>query len=192
MPFTRQFIKNAAKECDVDLPKELVDTLINEHLSVRDTYAESRVKEALEEQKPADPTPVKESDEYKALKKEFEDYKTQVNSEKAAAKIKDAYRAMLKECGISDKRIDAVMRVSDTSKVELDGEGKIKGVDELMESVKKEWSDFIVKDDKRGASTETPPGGTDDPGSGGKSRAAQVAAEHYARLYGTPKDGGEK
>lgn len=189
MPFTRQFIRSSAKECDVELPKELIDTLINEHMSSQDTYAEDRVKKALEENKPADPAPIKESDEYKALKKEYDDFKAQVEGEKAQAKKREAYKAMLEDVGISEKRIESVLKVSDVDKIELDDDGKIKGIDDLKKAVKEEWSDFITKDEKRGVETPTPPAGTGTPGEGkGTSRAAQVAAQYYERLYGKKQE----
>lgn len=185
MPFTRQFIRSAAKECDVELPKELIDTLINEHMSAQDNYAEDRVKKALEENKPADPAPIKESDEYKALKKEYDDYKAQVEGEKAQAKKREAYKAMLEDVGVSEKRIESVLKVSDIDKVELDEDGKIKGIDDLKKAVKEEWADFITKDEKRGVETPTPPAGAGNPGDGKTpNRAAQVAAQYYERLYG--------
>ncbi len=185
MPFTRQFIRTSAKECDVELPKELIDVLIKEHMTAQDAYAEDRVKTALEENKPAEPAPVKESDEYKALKKEYDDYKTKIEGEKTQAKKRDAYRAMLEEIGISEKRIESVLKVSDIDKIELDENGKIKGVDDLKKTLMEEWADFITKDEKRGIETPTPPAGVGNPGDGRQpSRAAQVAAQYYERLYG--------
>ena len=75
MAFTREFIRKTAKECGLDIPKEFENALVDEHLSARDTYAEAQVKDALEKNKPAEPPKIKDTDEYKALKKEFEDYK---------------------------------------------------------------------------------------------------------------------
>jgi Skp family chaperone for outer membrane proteins len=67
-----------------------------------------------------------------------------------------AYRELLKAAGISEKRIDAVLRVSDVDGVEL-VDGKIKGADKLTESVKNEWGDFIVTTTTKGADTPNPP-----------------------------------
>ena len=59
-------------------------------------------------------------DKHDALKKEFEGMKNeQAKKETHAAKEK-AYRALLKETGVSEKRIDAVLKVSDVDGVELD------------------------------------------------------------------------
>src|SRR5699024_12135860 len=66
MAFTREFIRKAAKECGLDIPKEFENALVDEHLSARDTYAEAQVKDALEKNKPAEPPKIKDTDEYKA------------------------------------------------------------------------------------------------------------------------------
>ena len=94
---------------------------------------------------------------YEAIKEEFEGYKTeQTKKENHAAKEK-AYRALLQEAGVSEKRLESVLRVSDVDSVELDDKGTIKGADKLAESIKSEWADFITTTQTRGASTSNPP-----------------------------------
>ena len=94
---------------------------------------------------------------YEAIKEEFEDYKSeQAKKETRAAKEK-AYRELLKQAGVSDKRLDAVLRVSDVDSVELDDKGAVKDVDKLTESIKSEWSDFIQTTTTQGAQTAAPP-----------------------------------
>ena len=53
MPFTREFIRKAAKESGVEVPKELEDALVQEYLSEKEDYTSEKVKEALENHKPA-------------------------------------------------------------------------------------------------------------------------------------------
>ena len=67
---------------------------------------------------------------------------------------------MLKDAGVSEKRIDSIIRVTDLNKVELDDEGKIKDSGELAKSIKDEWSDFIVTESKQGANVSNPPANT--------------------------------
>ena len=67
---------------------------------------------------------------------------------------------MLKDIGVSEKRLDSVMRVADLDSFELDENGAIKDVDELKASAKNDWSDFIVSEGIKGASTPTPPSNT--------------------------------
>lgn len=96
---------------------------------------------------------------YEAIKEEFEQYKADVAARETQTRVESAYRALLKQAGISDKRIDAVLRVSDLSKVKLTEDGKIEGADEMLSGIKEEWSDFITTTSTHGAETPTPPAG---------------------------------
>ena len=97
---------------------------------------------------------------YEKLKADFDKYKGEQEEKEIFSKKSDAYRELLKAAGISEKRIDAVLRVSDIKGVELDEEGKIKDADKLTETVKNEWADFITSTHKKGADTSTPPSNT--------------------------------
>ncbi len=108
---------------------------------------------------------------YDALKEEFDDYKNGIETEKTNNNKKEAYKALLKEIGISEKRIDAVARLVELDKIKLDKDGKIEGSDNLKKSLKEEWSDFIVKEGKEGAGTATPP-----EGSGSKKTKEEIMA----------------
>lgn len=157
MAFTREFIRKAAKESGIEVPKEFENALIDEHLSARDTYADAQVKDALEKNKPANAPKVKDSEEYKALKKLFDDYKADVSAKEARSVKEKAYRELLRQAGVSEKRLDAVLRVSDVDGVELDENGAIKDADKLTASIKSEWADFIQTTTTQGAPTATPP-----------------------------------
>ena len=94
---------------------------------------------------------------YDAIKEEFDGYKNeQIKKETHAAKEK-AYRDLLKQAGVSEKRLESVLKVSDVDSVELDEKGGIKGAGKLAESIKSEWADFITTTETRGASTSNPP-----------------------------------
>ena len=112
------------------------------------------------------------------IEKDFNDYKQSVTAKETTAKKTDAYKQLLKDAGISEKRIDAVLKVSDISAIELDKEGKIKDVETLTENVKNEWSDFIVTAGKQGAETPNPPANN-----GGSSTRASVASQRVADFY---------
>ena len=96
-------------------------------------------------------------DKYDALKGEFDTYKSEQASKETKAAKEKAYRALLQEAGVSEKRLESVLRVSDVDSVELDEKGAIKGADKLTESIKREWADFITTTQTRGASTSNPP-----------------------------------
>lgn len=94
---------------------------------------------------------------YEALKEEFESYKTEQEHAKSHADKADAYRKILQEIGVSEKRIDSIIKVTDVDSLEFDSNGVVKDADSLKKTAKDEWADFIVKEDTKGAETATPP-----------------------------------
>lgn len=115
--------------------------------------AEEKVKELTEATKGSADFEKKYTD----LKKEYEEFKTGKEKEAQEAKVRNAYRALLKNAGVSEKRLDTVLKVSDLSAVKLDKDGNIEGADALTETIKKDWSDFITTLGTEGAKTATPP-----------------------------------
>ena len=95
--------------------------------------------------------------EYDALKAEYDKYKGEITAEKERNAKETAYRELLKAAGVSEKRISAVVKVTDIDSVELDKDGKIKDADKRTEFVKTEWSDFIETTTTKGANTANPP-----------------------------------
>lgn len=158
MAFTREFIRKTAKECGVEIPKEFENALVDEHLSARDTYAEAQVKEALENNKPAETPKIKDTEEYKKLKKEFDDYKAEISGKEAKAAKESAARAFFEGKGITGKSLDIAMRGSgaEIAALELDGD-KIKDTSALDALVKDTYSGLVSTTTIRGAQTATPP-----------------------------------
>lgn len=125
---------------------------------------------------------------YNDIKKEFDDYK-QAQDEAAKKKAKeDAYRSMLKEIGVVDKRIDSVMRVTSLDDVTIGEDGKLEGIEDLKKSATEEWSDFIGKPETRGAGESNPPANDPKPPKK-ESRAAQLEQKYHGDVYGNiPSD----
>ena len=96
-------------------------------------------------------------EEMEKLQKQYNDYKADVDAKEIKSKKAEAYKKLLKETGVSEKRIDAVLRVTDINSLEFDEEGKLKNVDELVKNIKSEWNDFIATESTQGAVTSTPP-----------------------------------
>lgn len=115
----------------------------------------AEIKDA-EEKNGKDPYKVK----YEAIKEDFENYKKDVEAKATKANKEKLYTELLKEAGVADKRIAAILRVSDLDKMEVDADGKLKDSKELSKSIKEEWADFITKTESKGAETATPPGST--------------------------------
>lgn len=99
---------------------------------------------------------------YNALKKDFEDYKGKIKADEAKRAKTEAYKTLLLEKNVSEKRIPKIIKLTDLDELELE-DGKFKNADALKDEIEKEWSEFIVKDGKEGANTSNPPknnGGT--------------------------------
>lgn len=117
-----------------------------------------------------------------ALRQEFDDYKTQVAKEQAEAEKAKLYRAILTDAGIDAQRIDAVMRVSDLSTVEVEN-GEIKNAEQVAEQVAKEWAAFIPQQSTTGAKVATPPQSQGNV-EGSNPEVKQRLQERHERLYG--------
>lgn len=169
MALSRKFLSALGIEADK------IDEIINAHVETVDALKEERDDfKAKAEKYEADHNKVANLEEevknlkdsnkdsykvkYEAVKEEFAEYKKGIESEKTRDQKVGAYKALLKEIGVSDKRIDSVVKVSDIDNLKLDKDGKIEGVDELKKTLTSEWEDFIVKDSTQGAKTATPPG----------------------------------
>lgn len=163
MALTRKFLRALGIEDDK------VEEIIGAHLETvnplkdeRDNLKEQADK-AVELQKQVDEL-TKQSGSSEDLIKKYEDeraafeaYKADVEAGKAEAAKKSAYRKLLEASGIDPKRIDAVMRVSDVSAIEVGEDGKIVDADKLTEQIKADWSDFVVSTGTVGQRVDTPP-----------------------------------
>ena len=94
---------------------------------------------------------------YEALKEDFDTYKTEQAQKETHSAKTNVYRELLKEAGVSEKRIEAILKVSDIDGIELGEDGKAKDADKLTKSIKTEWADFIPTISTQGAQTATPP-----------------------------------
>lgn len=206
MALTRKFLSALGIEAEkvdeiIDAHTETVNGLKAEIETAKEGAEDSKKLESENKRLKSELATLKEAAEkpdtykvkYEAIKEEFEEYKKGIETEKSEKSKRDAFKAFLKELGISEKRLDSVIKVSDLSKIKLDDDGKVKDEDgKLAESLKKEWEDFIVVEHSKGADTSKPPkndGGTD--ADDGKY-AAQRAAKYYADKYGAPQTKEEK
>ena len=157
MAFTRATIRNLAKESGVEIPKELEDALVSEHLTARDAYAEEQVKAELAKQPAEKAGNVKDSEEYKTLKKSFDDYKADVAAKETKATKEAAYRAILKDANLSEKGIEKAIKYAEWDKIELEADGKLKGASDHIKAVKEEWAEYVTTTTTTGAKTSNPP-----------------------------------
>lgn len=168
MALTRKFLKALGLEDDK------IEQIIEEHTTIADRMNAEiekykadaevlpRVQRELEKAQ-ADLEAGKKDSwkvKYEAVKEEFEGYKSEQTKKETRAAKEAAYRTLLKQAGVSEKRLESVLKVSDVDSVELDEKGTIKDADKLTESIKSEWADFIGTTSIQGAQTATPPAST--------------------------------
>ena len=187
----------------MDIPAEKIDEIISAHTETvsaikeeRDSYkadaaelADVKAKLAEAEKKISEADSAGWEQKYTALKGEYDGYKTEVETKAAKTAKESAYKKLLAEAGISEKRIASVMKVSDLDSVKMNADGTIQDSEKLIEGVKTEWADFIESKREKGADVTNPP--ANNGGEDGKkpSRAANMAAQYYAEHYGNkPKE----
>ena len=163
--FTRKFLATLGIEDDkVDAIMEKHAEVVSEIKAERDDLKEQaeqlpelqkQVEAYKEAEKNGEKDPYKVK--YEALKENFETFKKEISAKETTAKKEAVYRQLLKDAGVSEKRIDAILKVTDLEAFELDDEGKAKDADKIANSIKAEWSDFIQTTGEQGASVATPP-----------------------------------
>lgn len=94
---------------------------------------------------------------YEKEKADHDAYREQVKRDAEAAEIKAAYRKLLIEERISPKTIDAVINATDYSKMKLNEDGTLDGIDDLKKDIAEKWGGFQVSTRQRGASVDNPP-----------------------------------
>lgn len=166
MALTRKFLKAMGIE------EDKIEQIIEAHTETTNALKEERdgykadadkladVQKELDKAKKAAKDDGEETvlkSEYDALKTEYDKYKGEITAEKERNAKETAYRELLKAAGVSEKRISAVVKVTDIDGIELDKDGKIKDADKRTESVKTEWADFIETTTTKGANTANPP-----------------------------------
>lgn len=164
MGFGRKWLDEILQNEDLS-PKEKAQKIMDEHINVtnglkdeRDSY-KTEAEKAADLQKQLDDLANGEDfkkkfeDEHRA----FEDFKKQTASEAEAAKVRSAYRKLLAGEGISEKRLDAIIKVTDFSGMKLDKDENLEKADELKKAINSEWGEFKTTVTERGAQVDKPP-----------------------------------
>lgn len=160
MAFTRKMLKALGIE------DEKIEQIIEAHTEVTDS-----LKKQVEDYKENAEKYEKVSTELNELKKggenwqekynkehsAFEEYKSKVESENLKNSKITALKGILKDAGVSEKRYDSIIKVTDLDTINIDDDGNVKDRDKMIDSVKTEWADFVVQHNTKGADTTTPP-----------------------------------
>lgn len=108
----------------------------------------------------------REGKDYDALKKEYDDYKAEVQEKAVRSAKEKAFRELLSDMKVSEKGTGMILKYMGVSNIELDEDGKLKDATALRKAVKEDWGDYIPKVETKGAETQNPP--TDGKGGAGK------------------------
>lgn len=177
MALTRKMLKAMGIE------EDKIDEIIDAHTDVVDDLKKERDRYKADAEKLPDVQ--KELDDLKAAgddgfkakyeneHRDFEQYKNQVEAEKATAEKSSLYRQFLLDTGVAEKHVDAVLRVTDMNKITVK-DGKLDNKDELTKSVKSEWGSFITSIRTDGAEVDSPPDAED-----GEQDLGSMSMEDY-------------
>lgn len=113
------------------------------------------LEKEIEDMKAAMPTEDWEK-KYGELKDEFDNFKVKVENEHAEAEKSRLYRSMLREAGVDEKRIEAIMKVTDLGQIAVK-DGAIEDPETVKQAIAEEWGGFITQTNTQGASVENPP-----------------------------------
>lgn len=185
MAFTRKFLKA------LGLTEEQVDSVVEAHTETVDGLKSQMAgykadAEKLEGvQRELDDLKAKgDGEDYKSKYDSehaaFEKYKNDQNAKESAALAERLYREQLNALGITGKRADSIVRLTDLSTVKVK-DGKLEDADGVKKGIQTDYADFIPNTNTHGANVDNPP---DNNGGGVSSRAAQVAKDYYAAIYG--------
>ena len=159
MAFSRSFLES------IGLTKEQVSAVMEEHVAITDALKKDRdsyksdaeklpeLQKKVQELADSEGFRQKYEDEHKA----FEDFKVKTAQDAEAAKVTAAYRKLLIEEKVGEKRLDSIIKVTDLSAMKVDKDGKLVNESKLREAIKADWADFIVNKQERGADVDNPP-----------------------------------
>lgn len=181
--FDRKALRKIFEDAEIEVPKDVLGQICNLHTTSNEDLTESvktlkadlekaeRERDTYKAKAPKEGEETVLKSDYDKLKKDFDDYKADITAKNTRTEKENAFRELLRSVGVSEKRLNAIIKVSDIDGLELDKDGKIKDADKHTETVKTEWADFIETTTTQGASTATPPTNT---GGGSKLTKADV------------------
>lgn len=152
------------------LEEEKIDSIIEEHVAATDALKKERdgykEKAAQYDEVKKQLDNIKKDDwkaKYEEAKKELDGLKAS-NAKRETLNAKEtAYRKVLEAIGVPEKRHNAIIRLTDLDKIELDADGKVKDEEALKKAATEDWSDYVVTNGEHGVHTDTPPNSSNQP-----------------------------
>lgn len=184
MAFSRNFLKS------IGLTDEQISSVMEEHTAITDALKKDRDAFKSDAEKvpglQRELETLKGGEDFKAKYEQehqnFEQYKADIAKNERLEKVKAAYRKLLLDEKISEKRLDGIIRLTDFEKIKLDKEGNLEDVATLKDNIGKEWGEFRVSTKEKDHKPDTPP--DKDNGDAGSS-IREMTAKWHAAKYGT-------
>ena len=185
--FDRKSLRKIFEDAEIEVPKDVLGQICNLHTTSNEDLTESvktlkadlekaeRERDTYKAKAPKEGEETVSKEDYDKLKKEYDDYKADITAKTTRTEKENAFRELLKSAGVSEKRLNAIIKVSDIDGLELDKDGKIKDAEKHTETIKTDWAEFIETTTTRGANTANPPAGN----GGGDVDLGTLSMEDY-------------
>lgn len=157
---------------DLGIEGEAIDKIIEEHRGTVDSLKDEldnlrseaetikALKKEIEELKASADGKSAAEEELSKVKAEFEKFKADSESEKVTAKKSDAYRKALKDAGVSEKRIESVLKLAKVDglvdALEFEGD-EVKDAKKIAETIKSNYAEYIESVKQVGSDVSNPP-----------------------------------
>lgn len=167
--FDRKALRKIFEDAEIEVPKDVLGQICNLHTTSNEDLTESvktlkadlekaeRERDTYKAKAPKEGVETVLKEDFDKLQKEYDDYKADITAKETKRTKEHAVREFYKGVGVSENRLELVMRVTNLDDFELDKDGKIKDAEKHTEKAKTEWADFISITTERGANTATPP-----------------------------------
>lgn len=158
--FARKWLEGILENEELSA-KEKAQQIMDGHIAVTNGLKDERdalkeqAEKAVELQKQLE-TGEDFRTKYEEEHKAFEEFKKRTATDAETAKVKTAYRKLLADEGISEKRLDSILKLTDLSKMKLDKDGNLEDVESLKKAINEEWGEFRTTVSERGAVVEKP------------------------------------
>lgn len=162
--FGRKWLAGIIRNDDLSA-EEKEQQIMDGHIAVTDGIKDDRdhwkgeaekaadLQQQLDDIKNGENWQKKFEDEHKA----FEEFKQKTAADAESVKVRAAYKELLADEKISEKRLDAILKVTDLSKVKLDKDGEtLENEAELRKAINNEWGEFKTTVTEKGAVVEKP------------------------------------
>ena len=157
MTLTRQVLR------DMGLTEEQIAAVIGVHEDELDALREQigtlegEMESLLDQKAEEAEDPENWKAKHDELKLAFDNYRSEVEGRETTAKLRAAYRALLRLENVDERYHDAILRATDLSGLELQEDGTLKDAEALRTAICADWAAFVVTRGRRGANVSMPP-----------------------------------